>query len=149
MSKKRYWFHVSSLNKGNEVIFLPRIPQTISTDCNGKPIEDSTTKRICVSDSISGCLVAIVDYRKFVYRTKNRIMAKAAKRVPDKKITGEHWLTSPTEFKLFKKLTNRIINKLKDGPCGNPDPESLKEQKQVKIYNKKILIKFGIPKEIA
>ncbi|MDY0198970.1 MAG: hypothetical protein RBR68_14290 [Tenuifilaceae bacterium] len=61
--------------------------------------------RICFSKSIIGCFcsVSVYDdyykqpYRKYLYRTKNRVLYKNPYSVADSKLTGEVWRTEDTE----------------------------------------------------
>lgn len=94
-STKRY-YHVS-FEKSENIKLIPRVPDNFLTR-NG--YEDNTTKRVCLSTSIEGCLKAMSQNLKgkrlYVYSVElyeNDVIVPTIDRVPDAKITGEVWVT--------------------------------------------------------
>ena len=66
------------------VTLEPRIPQNFLTKHG---YEDNTTKRVCFSTSIDGCLIAL-----------------SQKQVPDVTYTHEVWVTEPVTLKVTGKI---------------------------------------------
>lgn len=94
----KYYF-VSDKNLDGETLY-PRVPT------NRMKIEDCWTPRICVSQSINGCLSAIgaVATNKIYYVHEcesESVKQPLPKYVPDVCFTGEIWITKPVEMKLF------------------------------------------------
>lgn len=97
----KYYF-ASTKNFDGQVV-QPHIPK------NRMGKEDSTTNRICVSQSINGCLTAIggFDFEDIVYIHECEVhdaVQPTINQVPDRCYTGENWVTSPIEMHLFKTL---------------------------------------------
>ena len=109
-------YHISNGDLNYNAKFIPRIP--IQTLCN----EDTETSRICVADSIEGCLSAMPSggksledssfYRRYYYRVYEIDTEKYG--IPDEDIyypeylyenglvddsisTGEHWILNELE----------------------------------------------------
>lgn len=94
-STKRY-YHLSFEELEN-IKLIPRVPDNFLTR-NG--YEDNTTKRVCLSTSIEGCLKAMSQNLKgkrlYVYSAElsvNDVIVPTIEQVPDCKITGEVWVT--------------------------------------------------------
>lgn len=106
----RYYF-VSNQNFNGEILY-PRIPE------NRMNKEDSETKRICVSQSIDGCLVATYydpeDIIYVHYCESDKVTTPTVKQVEDAPITGEQWILESVEMKLFMilKITDVIKRSL-------------------------------------
>lgn len=105
-STKRY-YHVSFSTTEN-LKLIPRVPDNFLTE-NG--YEDNTTKRVCLSASIEGCLKAMSQNLKgkrlYVYSAElndNDIIVPTIEQVPDCKITGEVWLTKEITLPIYGKL---------------------------------------------
>lgn len=106
---EKVYYHASMEYLGETKVFTPRVPPKKMLD------EDNITPRICVCESPNGCIeaiqiasyartannwyapiyiyVAIVDDKFIIHPTENM--------VPDVKRSGEIWITTPIEFKLF------------------------------------------------
>lgn len=107
-------YHVT-VDRRHNGIFEPRLPENVEVYD-----EDQTTPRICVSDSIEGCLssmpnggedlhdllesndsmikVFIFDTDKLNIRDEDIVPPKMLKEkynVKDAEVTGEHWLLKP------------------------------------------------------
>jgi hypothetical protein len=106
--KKKKLYHISNTDLGETQMFYPRIPQNrFEGDSTYHPYlgesfpENDTVKRICVSDSIEGCILAtdslcgtayiyVPRHPKHVTRDMPLYM------VPDARETGEHWILNKT-----------------------------------------------------
>lgn len=102
------YFVTNSERFEDSMILYPRIPKSIDIENN----EDYITPRICVSNSVIGCLNSIQNnlgggcslniYKCYV---KNKeIYRPTSREVPDVKDTGEVWLLKPTEFYRIMKI---------------------------------------------
>lgn len=96
-SYRRYWYHLSSTLKDNEI---KMIPWGNDKAFNRGPTEPSD-KRICVSPTIAHCLTAIPywlmdDY--MIYRTKVPVKANKPYDVFDSNVTKEGWIQEQMEF---------------------------------------------------
>ncbi len=138
--QKKYYFHITSGRWPTRIVLYPRIPFLISTDEDGSPLEPDDIKRICVSDSISGCFSAIYyDGYEKIYVTKNRIQTSPAI-APDAHITGERWILRPCQFEYFGKLNNDLISQLPDpGISGSDRKRDLSKQKKRKERIEEVL----------
>lgn len=105
----RYYF-ASRKNIDNEVL-SPRVPLHRTT------FEDNETKRICVSQSINGCLTAIDNFvpGEIVYIhvcecDNEYIVQPKLDQVIDTCFTGELWITEDVKMTLFMtiKITGMI-----------------------------------------
>ena len=107
-------YHVSDTRYREDKVFRPRIPGCI-VECDLD--EDSRTKRVCVSTSISGCIKAICceNFRNtdfYVYepytdektgsRIEDNIYKPSEEEVPDVWSTREKWITCCCKMKLVK-----------------------------------------------
>ena len=96
-------FRVDIKNQ-KELLLLPRIPNNLSDN------EDNTTKRICCSPSLNGCLSSVdnLDYHDilYVYEAEAEIYQPSEFQVYDAYLTGEMWILETT---LFKKIGELII----------------------------------------
>ena len=95
------FYHISE--NPNLSVLLPRIPQSAYV-----PGEDDTTKRVCVSDSIDGCITAIQPYsfpqKYYAYTpidSNPSIYVPSIDDVYDVKFTGEVWILNNVEIKLI------------------------------------------------
>ena len=101
------YYFVSTKNFDGKIL-SPRIP------VNRMNNEDECTKRICVSQSIDGCLVATyyeVGEMVYVHSCEsNSVVSPSTIQVEDSPFTGEQWITKPVLVTLFIKLkiTERI-----------------------------------------
>lgn len=95
------FFHCSKELYKNGTIFKPRIP------INKMNCEDTQTKRVCVSQSIDGCLVAIGGFNVgdtvHVYTCgfEGNTYKPSCYEVPDVAFTGEEWVVNDV---LIRKL---------------------------------------------
>lgn len=110
----QYYF-VSDQNFDNETLH-PRIPE------NRLYGEDEEIERICVSQSVDGCLIATY-YCKgdeiYVHKCEsNSVISPTIDQVADSYFTGEQWITEPVEMKLFMKI--KITNVFSRRIDGNP-----------------------------
>ena len=92
-SKCPYYF-VSETNMDGHTL-IPRIPDNYLTRIGA---EDNNTPRVCLSDSIYGCLTALSKNLKgkdlfvlTVYLDSSQVYHPTTKEVPDSEITGEVW----------------------------------------------------------
>lgn len=109
------FYHISHDFLGNRVKLKPRVPRNRSEETfhhklikeneyhNREIGEDDQIKRICVSNTIAGALIARgCDYSHFhVYQAQETYAISRdlpLLLVPDAKITGERWLLTPTIF---------------------------------------------------
>jgi len=87
------FYHLSK-NKLSSTSMTPRVPKS--------DYEDQTTPRICMSNSIQGCLIGInedkdITGKKFYvyfYET-NEYYKPSSKEVKDVSVTGEVWILKP------------------------------------------------------
>lgn len=94
-STKRYWYHVSTTIKENELTLFPR------EDGDNRSGYEPPGKRICVAPTVEQCITAIpycLSEECNIYRTKNKVRASAPEDVFDMNITDEGWLEIPTRF---------------------------------------------------
>lgn len=144
------WYHMTNEYFGREVVFEPKKPVL-------RPKGEPILPRVCVSDTIGGCLVAlgltIFTYRDsyqdpdqempleanelYAYRT-DVIKAAVPYHVVDYEATGEHWVLQKTTFKLAKTIdVNDIPEDILDAIDGlYPGLES--EVRSQKILRDKI-----------
>jgi hypothetical protein len=105
-------YYFVSINNFDGKTLYPRVP------INRMDNEDESTERICVSQSIDGCLVATyyeVGDIVYVHTCEpNKVVTPTYKQVEDAPFTGEQWILEPVEMKLFirLKITKRINRKL-------------------------------------
>lgn len=102
-------YYFASVRNFDGEILYPKIPKYRMNN------EDEKVKRICVSQSIDGCLVA-THYNMgdivFIHTCKsNNIISPNTKQVIDTPFTGEKWITKPVKMKVFIKL--RIEEQIK------------------------------------
>lgn len=97
-------YHLSDVFLGDIIKLSPRIPR------DPMPGEDRSIPRICVSESIEGCLLALKNcyYNAgvwFVYQTKqSKKKYFSPINVPDAEQTGEKWLRTQTLFHYVRKM---------------------------------------------
>ncbi len=110
------YFHVSAKDLSNSLILFPRIPYNFLTR-NG--FENNITPRVCLSDSILGCLLGlganIADKILHVYQVDYSYSQPKLKfidntEVPDQSITKEVWSVDAVKLKKF------ITIKVQEGP---------------------------------
>lgn len=93
----RYWYHLSTTLKQNEVELIPR------DDSTNRSFGEPNGKRICVAPTIEQCLTALVyGYHQtyHIYRTKKRMIPRRPPigTIFDYSITNEGWIEIPTAF---------------------------------------------------
>lgn len=98
----RFYF-VSTDSNLDGITIQPRIP------LNKMETENNETKRICVSTSIAGCLLATPRYEEneivYVYSCDSFIyMQPSIVDVPDVPTTGEIWILEPIKLSYFTKI---------------------------------------------
>lgn len=89
---KRYYYHLTYYDLGDEVILRPLFGDNRAED-------EPPGARICVSNHPAKCFVAIpIDGcdTLHLYRTKEQVIAKHPYGICDKEVTGEKWLTEET-----------------------------------------------------
>jgi hypothetical protein len=98
------YYFVSSTNFDNEILH-PRIPE------NRMKNENSIKERICVSKSINGCLSALgkLEFDEILYvhtcqADSRNVMQPSIQDVEDSPLTGEEWIITSTQMKLFMKI---------------------------------------------
>ena len=105
-SKSDNLYFISENNMDGKIL-QPRIPNNYFTQ-NG--YEENQTKRVCFSTSIDKCLMALSMNCKgkeyYVHQPVGEytIINPTIKDVPDSKITGEKWITSPVKIKCVSKI---------------------------------------------
>ena len=110
-----FYFCTNKKSFGNKMTLKPRVPKTVGTG------EDTEIKRICVSQSINGCLTSIgcnlyINDTVYVYKcdvNQDCVVQPTINEVPDCFLTGENWLMKETEFELaykFKILKQHLSN---------------------------------------
>lgn len=96
------YFFLSRKSHDNKILD-PRIPK------NRMISEDDKTPRICVSNSIAGCLAAIHTLKEgniiYIHSCEsNQVIQPTAEQLPDICFTGETWITEPTKMNLIGKV---------------------------------------------
>ena len=129
-------FHVSLKNDMDGKTINPQLPSYITDggklDDNYQ--EDTKTKRLCVSPSIEGCLIAILNYNKIrehvgdkfyvytpekpfsQYKHKTNKEIVKDKLVFDANITKEAWILEPCKLKLYGIIKLKKVKDLKKKP---------------------------------
>lgn len=129
-------FHVSLKNDMDGKTINPQLPSYITdggkVDDNYQ--EDTKTKRLCVSPSIEGCLIAILNYNKIrehvgdkfyvytpekpfsQYKHKTNKEIVKDKLVFDANITKEAWILEPCKLKLYGIIKLKKVKDLKKKP---------------------------------
>jgi len=110
------YYFVSNKNFDGQTLY-PRIPK--NRMCN----EDEGIERICVSQSIDGCLIAtyyVVGDIVYVHTCEpnyDKVITPSIKQVEDSPFTGEQWIIEPVKMNLFMKLiiTETIERIIGDG----------------------------------
>lgn len=112
----KYYF--ASKKNFDQKVLEPRIPE-----CKYDS-EDAEIKRICVSQSINGCLTAIgsrFDLGDEVYIHQcesNNVIQPTPEQVVDVQLTGEQWILEPIKMELcFKIIILGTINSSIKGIC--------------------------------
>lgn len=99
-------YFVSKINMNDDRL-EPRIPDNYLTK-NG--YEDNTTRRVCFSETIDGCLSGLsqnIDNQEFYVHIPDgyyEIIKPTIKQVPDVNITKERWICSPVDIKCIGKI---------------------------------------------
>lgn len=96
------FFFISRRNHSGKTL-EPRIPK------NRLREEDATTKRICVSSSIAGCLAAVHGLKEgntvYIHTCEtDKAIYPTIDQVSDVNFTGEIWITEPVEMYLIQKI---------------------------------------------
>ena len=129
-------FHVSLKNDMDGKTINPQLPSYITDggklDDNYQ--EDTKTKRLCVSPSIEGCMIAILNYKKIrehvgdkfyvytpekpfsEYKHKTNKEIVKDKLVFDANITKEAWILEPCKLKLYGIIKLKKVKDLKEKP---------------------------------
>lgn len=111
------FYHIST-NGNLEKIWYPRIPKNSRTTTGE---EDSVTPRICVSPTISHCLMGKgpttdlyleeslkenfkMEFYVYVPTCSYRVIKPSVKQIPEVNITQEHWILDRTKFELHSKI---------------------------------------------
>jgi len=104
-----YFFFVTTLDFGNEVILRPRLIESCTVIYPDDPTEnyipiDFTGERICVAPSSVQCLIGLIgadsnhDNTSYkIYKTTEKV--KAFKAINTQPASEEHYLFKPTTFK--------------------------------------------------
>ena len=100
MDKNRYWYFVTQMEYGDEVVLKPRHIENASDS-------EPDFKRICVAPTAAHCMSAIGLYvgELNIYRTKRKCMGIKSHDVPDSRMTKEHWRRRKTTFVRVARLT--------------------------------------------
>lgn len=96
MEKKRHWYFITDRWFGESTKLSPR---HILNAGDGEP----ELKRICVAPTAAHCFSAIGSFggsRMYVYQTKRKVIGVKPYRVPDSRLTKEHWRLRDTDFVL-------------------------------------------------
>lgn len=129
-------FHVSLKNDMDGKIINPQLPSYITDggELDDNYQEDTKTKRLCVSPSIEGCLIAILNYNKIrehvgdkfyvytpekpfsQYKHKTNKEIVKDKLVFDANITKEAWILEPCKLKLYGIIKLKKVKDLKKKP---------------------------------
>jgi hypothetical protein len=103
------FYHVSPIDFGAMVEFSPRPPINQSW-------AEPNSPRICVSDTVEGCLVAIGNvlgddevWVVYVYRTAEPVEVTKPINVVDAEVTGEMWIDKNTTFERVRKIDLRML----------------------------------------
>jgi hypothetical protein len=128
-----FYYHITNKLWPKKIKLHPRVRGK-----NRSPLEPNI-KRICVSDTISGCLASIGPCYNFhdqlyVYRTYRKIIANEPFDIYDSDITNEKWLLKSTSF-IYKGCIN-WKNIPKEIENYNLDENEIDKKKQLKFYNK-------------
>ena len=127
-------FHVSLKDDMDGKEIKPQLPSYITDggELNDNYKEDTETKRLCVSPSIEGCLMAIMNYKKLKkhigdklyvytpekpfsqYKHKTNKEIVKDKLVFDANITKEAWILEPCKLKLYGIIRLKKVDNLKE-----------------------------------
>jgi len=110
-------YYFASKNNFDRKTLIPRIPT------NKMKCEDDIIQRICVSQSINGCLTAVGLFNIgdiiYIHRcNSNNAIQPSIEQVGDVCFTGEQWILEPVEMELF---TTVIIIGMIDATINNID----------------------------
>lgn len=137
----RYYYHISQEKFGN----LTLVPRNYGRHrAPGEP----DIARICVSTSLSGCIVAMPLYRQttYAYKTVHKEVAMKPYQICDMEVTGEMWLVNKTEFELIYIFTGEIVHQIYAiEPSMVGCTEYIEVQMDAKERIKKLLKSMGIP----
>lgn len=110
------FFHLSETNHNGE-IFRPRVPNSVMTDEQCRPIEDTRTKRICFSKTITGAFYSINfngGYQTLYVHvpenideivSKGKVVIPTEKQVYDGDYCDEVWVRCPVKMKCIGKVS--------------------------------------------
>lgn len=127
-SKKRILYHITTKDWPDRIRLSPRIEGEFRDE------REPLVARICVSETISGCMVAVypcLDLSRSVkiYRTFGRVRGYIPQNVCDSKITKEKWLLSSVDMVKVGIINKRVVPKdLEDLVVGHRDKEYLADQ---------------------
>jgi hypothetical protein len=142
VSIRQYYYHITQKKWAYKKLLKPKSYGSNRGD------DEPVDRRICVSPTIEGCLLALgccLSYAPaFVYRTSNKVIANKPYDVQDAKITGEMWLIRPASFERYGEIImENLPNSLLDISVG--DYESFADQRHFKrelLKNKNWFRKF-------
>jgi len=108
VATRQYYYHITQKDWRYKKKLKPKSYGSNRGD------EEPNDRRICVSPTIEGCLLALGcclggSRPAYVYRTSSIVIAKKPYNVDDAKITGEMWLIRPTSFELFGRIIIRNL----------------------------------------
>ena len=136
-NQPKYYF-VSMINMNDELL-QPRIPDNFLTQVGA---EDNKTPRVCFSDSIDGCLIALSRNLKgmklFVHvadcdeSVLRQFRHPTTEEVPDADITDEVWSLKPVEIKCIGQIQ---VKKAYPKPLPYKYTDSDGTQKTAELYS--------------
>lgn len=136
-NQPKYYF-VSMINMNDELL-QPRIPDNFLTQIGA---EDNKTPRVCFSDSIDGCLIALSRNLKgmklFVHvadcdeSVLRQFRHPTTEEVPDADITDEVWSLKPVEIKCIGQIQ---VKKAYPKPLPYKYTDSDRTQKTAELYS--------------
>ena len=107
-SDKRILYHITTKDCGEKVRLIPR------TEGEFRSVDEPNIPRICVSENVSGCMVAVypcIDHHLpvRVYRTDRRMKAHIPELVVDSGITREKWILKSVQMVLFGTINQSVV----------------------------------------
>jgi len=142
VATRQYYYHITQKNWPYKKKLKPKSYGSNRSD------EEPDDRRICVSSTIEGCLLALgscLDWRAtFIYRTSSKVVAKKPYNVEDAKITGEMWLVRPSSFELYGEINlENLPESLLNTNVGDKDAfDQQRYFKRILLKNKNWIIKF-------
>lgn len=108
-------YHVSEVNLDGKTL-MPKVPNNYLVK---NSYEDNTTKRVCFSSSINGCLMGMsmnLEGKELYIHTPLRnyeYISPTVQEVPDSHITKEKWVLKPVNLKCIGKI--KVLKSVGDG----------------------------------